>query len=137
MTLKTKSKQSSKNNISLNSSVIKVLIKGTAIGLLIFLCGLFLLSLILSKTGSDTKNLYYAIYIFISLGSFASAIFTQKRISGRGFVIGILSSLPYMVFLLILNAIILKFNSSINMLMIVPFSIAGGFSGGITAVNLK
>lgn len=137
MSLKVSGKQKYKRNDSLTLSTIKAFGFGCLWGLIVFFIGLLLVSLILMKTQSEADTMYYSLYVFIGLGAFTSAIYTQKRIGGRGFITGILSSLPYIFVILAITATILGFGISGKILILLPICLISGFLGGITAVNTK
>ena len=71
------------------------------------------------------------------VGAFFCAVNVQKKVGGRGFLTGILSSLPFIVSVLLFVGIILGFKIGVNTLIVVPISILGGFTGGIAAVNKR
>ncbi len=137
MPLKVLGKQKYKQKDSLTLSTIKTFGFGTLWGLIVYFIGLFLVSLILLKSQSEAETIYYALYIFIGLGAFTSAIFIQKRVGGRGFITGILSSFPYILVLLASTAIILGFGITGKIIVLLPICLISGFLGGITAVNTK
>lgn len=120
-----------------SKSVIGAYAIGTLIGELFYILTMALASLALYKTKSDSQILYYLPYLFILLGSFITAVYCYKHIGGRGFLTGIISSLPYSLIIIVLSAFILEFSVTAKLLLVVPISLLGGFSGGVMAVNKK
>lgn len=120
-----------------SKSVIGAYAIGTFIGELFFVLAMALVSLVLYETKSNSEILYYLPYLFIFLGSFITAVYCYKHIGGRGFLTGIISSFPYSFIIVILCAIILEFSVTAKLLLVVPISLLGGFSGGVMAVNKK
>ncbi len=116
---------------------ILLILSGTLKGSLFYVLGLCVLAIIMYSLKSDSGVLYYALYIFIMLGSFVCAIATCKKVKGRGFLIGLLSSIPYGIVVLLLTAILTGFRLSTSVLMVFLLSLLGGFLGGITAVNTR
>ena len=106
-------------------------------GLLVYITGLSLLAIIMDKLKTDSDFIYYIAYIFMMFGSFTCAVSAYKKTRGRGFLTGIISSVPYSVVVFLITAILLKFNLNINILLVFLLSGMGGFLGGITAANTK
>lgn len=132
--IKNKYKKANENNVY---AKIKPHLKGILIGDILFVVGVLISGLIIFKTDSTNLILYYIPYIFMFLGAFFCGVSVQKRVGGRGFLTGILSSLPYLITVLLFVCIILRFNVSVNILISVPVCLLGGFVGGITAVNSR
>lgn len=116
---------------------IKPYLFGILKGLAVFLVGFLIVALIMCKGKTDVTPLYYIQYFFIVLGGFVCAVATYKRVGGRGFLTGIISALPYSIVLLLLFAVLVGFNASGNIFLVLPLSWLGGFLGGITAVNTR
>lgn len=132
--IKSKNKKANENNLY---SKIKPYLKGVVIGDILFIIGVFISGLILFKTEITTTVIYYIPFISMLLGAFFCGVSVQKSVGGRGFLTGILSSVPYLITVLLLICLILKFNVSKNVITIIPICILGGFAGGITAVNSR
>ncbi len=116
---------------------LKPYIIGVAKGFGLF-SGLFLLvAFIMYKTNFDTPLMYYLIYFFIIVGGFICAMSVYKKARGRGFLTGIVSSLPYSVLVFVLICIVTGFKLSGNILIVFALTLSGGFLGGITAANTK
>lgn len=137
MPVKISDKRKSKRGETKSASKLKLYLFGTLYGLAVFLLGMILLSFVLMKTNSEVMPLYYISYIFAALGAFASAVFTQKRVGGRGFITGILSSVPYLLIIMIICFTSMKFIVSEKILLLIPICVLSGFFGGITAVNTR
>ena len=132
--IKSKNKKTNESNIF---NQIKPYIKGVVIGDLFFTIGVIISSLIIYKTDIDSTFVYIIPLIFVFVGAFFCAVNVQKKVGGRGFLTGILSSLPFIVSVLLFVGIILGFKIGVNTLIVVPISILGGFTGGIAAVNKR
>lgn len=120
-----------------SNNVIKTYVVGTLLGLIMFLIGLLLISLILYRTKSSSAMLYYFPYVFIFLGAFLNAVYCHKRVGNRGFITGIITALPYSLLIILLCAIITDFSATAKLLVVVPISVIGGFLGGVMAANKK
>ncbi len=116
---------------------IKPFIFGTIQGLAVFFALYFILALILYKTNLELSVLYFLMFLFIILGSFVCAIYTYKKVGGRGFLTGIISSFPYSLFVFFIICLINGFNVSSNIFIVFFLTLSGGFLGGITAANTK
>ncbi len=106
-------------------------------GVLVYVIGLCSVALLMNLLKKDSSVLYYSLYVFIMLGSFVCAIASCKKLNGRGFLIGLLSAVPYSLFVFILTLVLSEFNISPNIIMVFFLSFLGGFLGGITAVNTR
>lgn len=117
--------------------IIKPYIIGVLKGFAVFSILFLLTALIMYKFNLDNKALYYLIYLFIALGGFISAISVYKRVRGRGFLTGVIASLPYSLLVFLLIGLISGFNMSGNILIVFLLTLSGGFLGGVTAANTK
>lgn len=136
MPVKIKSKYK-KVNENKNYNKIKPYLKGVFIGDLLFIVGVIICGLILYKSDSTSSFFYYIPYVFMFFGAFFCGISVQKGVGGRGFLIGILSSLPYLTTIILFVCVFLRFNVSVNLLITIPVCLLGGFIGGIIAVNSR
>lgn len=103
-------------------------------GFIIFAIGFLLISLIIFKV-NDKSFYYYVIYLFISAGAFVTGFTSYKKLGGRGFVCGLLTS---SILLQIIFCIILISNGFIftsRMFLIVPICLISGIIGGIIGAN--
>ncbi|MGN0526226.1 MAG: TIGR04086 family membrane protein [Acutalibacteraceae bacterium] len=113
-------------------------LKSTIIGLAVFFIVIFLEALIMYLLKINSSNIFgYSTYLVIFLSCFFSAIYTQKRLGGRGFITGIISSLPISVLVLLLVFLLSGFIFSKNYIFYFLLGVVGGFLGGITAVNTR
>ena len=117
--------------------VIKPYIIGVLKGFAVFSILFLFTALLMYKFNTDNKALYYLIYLFIALGGFISAISVYKRVRGRGFLTGVIASLPYSLLVFLLISLIMGFNMSGNILIVFLLTLSGGFLGGVTAANTK
>lgn len=127
--------ENKKHNIKLK--IIKPYITGVLKGFCIFSILFLSMALIMYKFNFDNMIAYYLIYLFIALGGFICAISVYKKVRGRGFLTGIIASLPYSLLVFLLISLIMGFNISGNILLVFLLTIAGGFLGGVTAANTK
>ncbi len=136
MPVKIKSKNK-KINESKISNKIKPYIKGVVIGNLFFIIGVIISALIICKTDIGSTFIYILPLVFMFIGAFFCGVSVQKKAGGRGFLTGVLSSLPFIASVLLLVSIILGFKMGLNALIVIPIGILGGFIGGIAAVNTR
>ncbi len=134
MPVKIKSKKVNENKIF---SKVKPYINGVIIGDLLFIIGVLISAFILYKTDSSSTFIFVIPLAFAFLGAFFCGVSVQKKVGGRGFLTGALSSLPYAITILLFVCIILGFKVGVNTLLVIPICISGGFVGGITAVNTR
>lgn len=124
----------SKNN---NFNKIKPFIFSTLISLLVWGIGVVITSLIVYKSESEISFVYFIQYIFAFFGAFFGAVKCKKKVGGRGFLVGVISSIPFAVILLLICSVLMRFEVGVNLLLLIPIVLVGGFSGGITAVNTR
>lgn len=117
--------------------VIKPYIIGVLKGFAVFSILFLFTALVMYKFNLDNKALYYLIYLFVALGGFISGISVYKRVRGRGFLTGVIASLPYSLLVFLLISLITGFNMSGNILIVFLLTLSGGFLGGVTAANTK
>lgn len=104
-------------------------------GLMIFLNGLGLLSLILLKNSTDSVVFYVFSFVIMALGGFFSGFSAYRKLRGRGFLNGIIASAIYMGIIFIFTIALMRFNISANILIIVPVCLISGFLGGTVGAN--
>ena len=104
-------------------------------GLMIFLNGLGLLSLILLKNSTDSVVFYVFSFVIMALGGFFSGFSAYRKLRGRGFLNGIIASAIYMGIIFIFTIALMRFNISANILIIVPVCMISGFLGGTVGAN--
>lgn len=115
----------------------KPFVSGCIIGFIIIIVGLLTSSFFIYKYDVDTAFIYVIPLIFLFIGAFVCGVKVQKKVGGRGFLTGILSAVPLSVVTLLFIVILLKFNVKPSVFITIPICIAGGFVGGITAVNTR
>ncbi len=116
---------------------IKPFFFGTIRGVLLFSVLYLGLALIMYKTNSEIAIFYYLIYLFVILGGFVCGIYVYKKVRGRGFLTGVISSIPYSIAVFLIFCSINGFHISVNILLVLLLTLTGGFLGGITAANTK
>lgn len=136
MPVKIKNMNKKANNNKIYNK-IKPYIKGAVIGNIIFFIGVMITSLIIYKSDVDSTFVYTIPLVFMFFGAFFCGVSVQKKVGGRGFLTGTLSSLPFIAVVLIFVCAILCFKINFNILTMIPIGILGGFTGGITAVNTR
>lgn len=113
-------------------------LKGTIIGVIIFFVVIFVEALIMYLLKvNNSRILEFSTYLVMCICCFISAIYTQKRLGGRGFITGIISSLPVSALVLLSVFLLSGFIFSKNYIIYFLLGVLGGFLGGITAVNTK
>lgn len=116
---------------------IKPYIYGVLRGFIAF-AGLYLcLSLVMLKTNSESGLLYCFMFVFIILGGFICGVYVYKKVRGRGFLTGLLSTVPYSLLVFLAICLINGFSVSGEIFIVLLLSLSGGFLGGITAANTK
>ncbi len=116
---------------------IKPYVIGVLRGLGVFSAFYFIIALIMNKTSSDSALFYYLMYLFIILGGFVCGVYVYKKVRGRGFLTGIISTVPYSLLVFLIFCLVNGFNISGEVLIVFLLSLSGGFLGGITAANTK
>ena len=110
---------------------------GVLRGFIVFF-GLYLcLSLVMYKTNSESKILYCLMFAFIILGGFICGAYVYKKGRGRGFLTGLLSTVPYSLLVFLVICIINGFTVSGDIFLVFLLALSGGFLGGVTAANTK
>lgn len=116
---------------------IKPYIKGVVIGNIFFFIGVVISALIIYKSDISSTFVYVIPLVFEFFGAFFCGVSVQKNVGGRGFLIGALSSLPFIATALLFVCVIVGFKVDFNVLIVIPIGVLGGFTGGITAVNTR
>ena len=122
-----------KNKLKIIKPYIIGVIKGFSFFLILFL----LMAFVMYKFNFNNAVGYYLIYLFIACGGFISAVSVYKKVRGRGFLTGVIASLPYSVLVFLLISFIMGFDISSNILIVFLLTLSGGFVGGVTAANTK
>lgn len=115
----------------------KPYIIGTIRGSVVFSIFYIILAFFMNKTNVDLPVLYYLVYLFIVFGGFVCGVYVYKKVRGRGFLTGILSSVPYSVVVFLVFCLVNGFNISGNILLVFLLTASGGFLGGVTAANTR
>ncbi len=108
-------------------------LRGFVVFLVLYLC----LSFVMYKTNAESKILYCLMFAFIILGGFICGVYVYKKVRGRGFLTGLLSTIPYSLLVFFLICLINGFTISSDIFLVFLLSLSGGFLGGITAANTK
>ncbi len=98
-------------------------------GFAVFLNGLIMCSFMVLKS-QQSNFFYYLVFMFVALGAFLSGYSASKKIMGKGFLKGLISSGIYMLGIFVVSLILMKFNISVNILMLIPLCLIPGFIGG-------
>lgn len=115
----------------------KPFVLGTLRGLAVFCVLYFILGFVMYKTNAEQTVLYYLVYLFIALGGFVCGVYVYKKIGGRGFLTGIISTAPYSIVVFLIFLLVNGFRVSDNILLVFVLTLSGGFLGGVTAANTK
>lgn len=99
-------------------------------GLVVFIIGALLCAFMILRS-PQSNFFFYAIYVFIALGAFLCSYNASKKITGRGILKGLIASALYMALIIIINVIIMRFNISSFILLLLPVCIIPGIVGGI------
>ena len=124
-----------KNNNNIN--LILKYLPCFLIGELIIIAGIFVLSLAYYKIPGSNSYLYYFTFLIVGFGSFITGKKTYKRLGGRGFLSGILGTLPIALINLLITYLFSLKNADFFILLILPISILCGAVGGVLASNSK
>ncbi len=124
-------------NITNIFNKFKPYILGITRGFLVFAVLYLCLSFVMYKTNSESIILYCLMFIFIILGGFICGIYVYKKVRGRGFLTGLLSTVPYSLLVFIVICLINNFSLSSDIFLVFLLALSGGFLGGITAANTK
>ena len=116
---------------------LKPYILGVIRGSVVFCIFYFALAFFMLKTNAQSPAFYYLMFLFIMLGSFVCAVYVYKRVKGRGFLTGIISSVPYSLVVFLIISAINGFDISAKTFVVLLLAVTGGFLGGITAANTK
>lgn len=106
-------------------------------GGVVFTVGLSLIAITMEITNSNSALLYYIIYIFVILGGFICGVAAHKKLKSRGFLDGIISSVPYSLFVFIVISALTNFSFNKSVILVFVLSVLGGFLGGITSANTR
>ncbi len=110
---------------------------GVLRGFIVFAVLYLFLSLVMYKTNSESTVLYCLMFAFIILGAFICGIYVYKKVRGRGFLTGLLSTIPYSLLVFFVICLINGFSVSGDIFLVFILSLSGGFLGGVTAANTK
>ena len=103
-------------------------------GLVVFFMGLLLCSFLVLRS-QQSNFFFYLTYVFISLGAFICGYVASKKINGRGFIKGLISSGIYLALIIVLSLALMRLHISFNILLLAPLCLLSGFTGGVLAVK--
>lgn len=124
-----KTKKQSKNQNKLIVCLLSVL-KGFSV----FVIGFLLISLLIYKV-NDTLFYYYLLLVFLALGSFFAGFVSYKKLGGRGIICGLISAAVVTALLLLVILVLMKFQVTSRILLIIPITLVSGVVGGIISAN--
>ncbi len=124
-------------NINNVFNKIKPYLFGVLRGFSIFTILYLALAFIMFKINYESAFLYCLMFIFIILGGFVCGVYVYKKVRGRGFLTGLISTIPYSLLVVFLFCLINGFRVSSDIFLVLLLSLSGGFLGGITAANTK
>ena len=125
------------NNITNIFHKIKPYLLGVIRGFGAFMALYMVLALIMYKINTESKILYCLMFAFIILGGFICGVYVYKKVRGRGFLTGLLSTVPYSLLVFLVICLINGFTVSGDIFLVFLLSLSGGFSGGVIAANTK
>ena len=125
------------NNITNIFHKIKPYLLGVIRGFGAFVALYMVLALIMYKINTESKILYCLMFAFIILGGFICGVYVYKKVRGRGFLTGLLSTVPYSILVFLVICLINGFTVSGDIFLVFLLSLSGGFSGGVIAANTK
>lgn len=118
--------------------VVKVIGKNLIISLLLSLIGMFILAVILSKTGVSDSIMGKAIIGISASAICFSGFLTSKKLEMKGILCGILQGILYMVLLYTISSIASgNFSLKLEGIVMIIVGIVSGGIGGIIGANLK
>lgn len=104
-------------------------------GLIVFVSGILIISLLLLKSSESSIVYFIASYFVIALGAFISGYSGYKSLRGRGYQNGLVTAGIYVAVIFILITALMRFNIDTNILLIIPISLVSGFVGGTVGAN--
>ena len=116
---------------------LKPYLYGVLRGFIIFFAFYMCLSFFIYKTNFNSVVLYCFMFLFIMLGGFVCGAFVYKKVRGRGFLTGMLSTIPYSLLVFFLICIVNGFSVSGDVVLVFVLALSGGFLGGVTAANTR
>ena len=131
--MKTKKINSSKR-LKLQNPVL-IHLFSAAKGLVISAIILLLISFMVLKSTSFTTFTKLIIYLSIVVGAFLSGFISHRKIKGKGYLCGALASLFYVALFFAISLVIMKFNVSVNLILVIPIIAVSGVIGGIVSAN--
>ena len=119
-----------------NHSKITIYMFSALKGLVLFLIGLLITSLLIIKNSSNDGIIFYIFsFVLMALGGFVSGFSAHKKLKGRGFINGVIAASIYLLVLFIIIIISMKFQVGTNILLIAPICLVSGFLGGMVSAN--
>ncbi len=132
-----KTKRVKKKNEIIDLNPIAAFLLSALKGYVLSIILLLLLSSLIFKGTQFTTLFIILIYLSVSLGGFVSGYSAASNINGRGYINGLISASVFSAFILISNAVLLKFNISTYIFIPLLSSVFMGLIGGIVSVNKK
>ncbi len=114
----------------------KRIIKGAVTGLISFFLMLLMISVAVIKIGLSDTVQTCAVFFSAFISSFLGSLFSCKNISEKGYLTGVITSLPIICTICIVLIVAVK-NVGLNTLLMSLLMLSGGAVGGIVAVNGK
>lgn len=129
-----KRRTSSKENQNPNISFVKRILRGGFISAAIFFTLIFLLSLLVVKTGVSDSMQNIFVFFFALLSSFLGAFISLRKTREKGLLSGILTALPAIILACLVLLVVLH-TLGLKTLLMSAMMLLGGALGGIVAVN--
>lgn len=106
-------------------------------GLLLTACILFILSFLLYKGSEATSFFKIGIYISIVIGSFFSGFDSYKKIKNKGILDGAISGLFFLIMLMLVSLLLMRFNVSYQLLINAPLVMLSSVFAGVLSANKR
>ncbi len=131
--MKTKKVNGSKRSGIQNPVLIHLFsaVKGIVVTAIILL----LVSFMVLKSTSFTMFTKLVIYLSVVVGAFLSGFVSHRKNKGKGYLCGALASLFYVALFIAISLVIMKFNVSVNLVLVIPIIAVSGVVGGIVSAN--
>ncbi len=125
--IKTKTKKEYNPIVSYMLSSVK--------GLFVSFAGLLCVSYFVMNNAKIGVITMIIAYVSIALGAFISGISAYRYLKNKGIFNGCVGGAVYCVIVLFIISVIMKFNISFNILIIIPVAVGFGAVGGILSAN--
>lgn len=117
---------------------MKIFLKETIMSLILSIIGIFILSILISKTTVPEKVIIPAVIGITSISIMIGGFKISKSRKEKGIINGCILGGAYMLIMYIISSIItLDFSLTMNSIIMIMLGILGGAIGGIFGVNFN